>query len=333
MEKASAEFEQASIVINSELPTTLDSVERASLEFEVLGQSLNGLTGGLTGGKRSKPAGGGKPAPKPANGAGQEKAQERSPVEAIQESTANSMRKVAQDVSALTAALTPAMVAWRKRISFITERFEAAATKESDTTKALPLDSATAKREAQAWVEEWRQRQREVANGTRSSDQAVDSTLVAAGTKLLQSAVEGAAAATQEGRSGRSDEGEQRGESAEADAMRELEVRRAAARAVFTALSKAEEAASAAAAASGELETALQAAERHAGGSWWGWNPNGQRPNPEQRPEGGDNQEHDGMAYPSSPFIAAASERPQSPGSDKSRKGQRKDAATSGSRK
>lgn len=78
-------------------------MERASLEFEVLGQSLNGLTGGLTGGKRSKPAGGGKPAPKPANGAGQEKAQERSPVEAIQESTANSMRKVAQDVSALTA--------------------------------------------------------------------------------------------------------------------------------------------------------------------------------------------------------------------------------------
>lgn len=68
--------------------------------------------------------------------------------------------------------------------------------------------------------------------------------------------------------------------------MRELEVRRAAARAVFTALSKAEEAASAAAAASGELETALQAAERHAGGSWWGWNPNGQRPNPDQRPEG-----------------------------------------------
>ena len=54
-----------------------------------------------------------------------------------------------------------------------------------------------------------------------------------------------------------------------------LEERRRAAQAVFAALSKAEEAASAAAAAGGELESALQQAERHAGGSWWGWKPTG----------------------------------------------------------
>lgn len=64
----------------------------------------------------------------------------------------NAMHNQGQTVLLLMQALTPAMVAWRKRISFITERFEAAATKESDTTKALPLDSATAKREVSSTV-------------------------------------------------------------------------------------------------------------------------------------------------------------------------------------
>lgn len=92
-------------------------MERASLEFEELGQSLNGLTGAL---RRPKPT------PKPgAKGKGQALAKtegeqpaeaaetesaaaaaalnEMSAVEAIQAGTVNSMRKVAQDVSALAA--------------------------------------------------------------------------------------------------------------------------------------------------------------------------------------------------------------------------------------
>lgn len=90
-------------------------MERASLEFEVLGQSLNGLTGAL---RRTKPAAG-KPGPKGKNdslskpeadkvaAAGGESSAEAealhewSAMEAIQASTVNSMRKVAQDVSAL----------------------------------------------------------------------------------------------------------------------------------------------------------------------------------------------------------------------------------------
>ena len=121
-----------------------------------------------------------------------------------------------------------------------------------------------------------------------------------------------------------------------------LEERRRVAQAVFAALSKAEEAASAAAAAGGELESALQQAEQHAGGSWWGWNPTGHtssRTNGSASKRGVppksiallghfkpdtlnpslpflllrfvnllghlENQEEDGMAYPSSPFIAA----------------------------
>lgn len=92
-------------------------MERASLEFEELGQSLNSLTGAL---RRPKPS-----TAKPgAKGKGQtlDKAEgeeaaeaegdespaaaalnEMSAVEAIQAGTVNSMRKVAQDVSALAA--------------------------------------------------------------------------------------------------------------------------------------------------------------------------------------------------------------------------------------
>jgi len=96
-------------VINNDLPTTLDSMERASLEFEELGQNLNGLTGGL----RKKPAAGkgakdgkGGPSP-PAEGKQGITVYEMNPVEAIQASTINSMRKVAQDVSSLTAVPPP----------------------------------------------------------------------------------------------------------------------------------------------------------------------------------------------------------------------------------
>ena len=95
-------------IINTELPDTLDSVERASLEFEELGQSLNGLTGGL---KRSRPLAtrqrGRKAAVDPGEAVAAvkdaERGQDKGPVGAIQASTANSMRKVAQDISALTA--------------------------------------------------------------------------------------------------------------------------------------------------------------------------------------------------------------------------------------
>lgn len=91
-------------------------MERASLEFEELGQSLNGLTGALRrtkgtaagkSGSKGKPdslakAATGKdlkPEAEPHETA--EALREWSAVEAIQASTVNSMRKVAQDVSAL----------------------------------------------------------------------------------------------------------------------------------------------------------------------------------------------------------------------------------------
>ena len=104
-------------VINNDLPTTLDSMERASLEFEELGQSLNSLTGALRRPKPSsaKPGGKGKgqalaktEGEKPAEAEGSESSaaaalSEMSAVEAIQAGTVNSMRKVAQDVSALAA--------------------------------------------------------------------------------------------------------------------------------------------------------------------------------------------------------------------------------------
>lgn len=103
-------------VINNDLPTTLDSMERASLEFEELGQSLNGLTGALW---RTKPASSRTPKSKVK---GEEKpdvqaetgsegsvapevaaVHEMNAVEAIQASTVNSFRKIAHDVSALAA--------------------------------------------------------------------------------------------------------------------------------------------------------------------------------------------------------------------------------------
>ena len=93
-------------------------MERASLEFEELGQSLNGLTGALRRTKpaQGKPGGKGKGQQSPAKAEAGETSEpqedsaleavtlpEMSAVEAIQASTVNSMRKVAQDVSALAA--------------------------------------------------------------------------------------------------------------------------------------------------------------------------------------------------------------------------------------
>jgi hypothetical protein len=91
---------------------------------------------------------------------------------------------------------------------------------------------------------------------------------------------------------------------------KELEERRIAAQAVYSALANAEEAASAAAAASGALEKALQKVEQDAGRSWWGWNsaPSSARKHSKASSEnspGSEVQEFDGMAYPSSPYIAA----------------------------
>jgi hypothetical protein len=93
-------------VINNDLPTTLDSMERASLEFEELGQSLNGLTGGLrkksTAGKGTKDGKGAPPSAEEGKSA-TVAVYEMNPVEAIQASTINSMKKVAHDLSSLTA--------------------------------------------------------------------------------------------------------------------------------------------------------------------------------------------------------------------------------------
>ena len=104
-------------IMNKDLPTTLDSMERASLEFEELGQSLNILTGGLV--RRNKPAVPKKASSKPQTAqAGEsddqqavalaiEESKGNSPlewnaVEALQAGTLASIRKVAQDVSSLT---------------------------------------------------------------------------------------------------------------------------------------------------------------------------------------------------------------------------------------
>lgn len=109
-------------IMNKELPTTLDSVERASLEFEELGQSLNILTGGLV--RRNKPAkktvlkaqAAAAAAASAAEGVSGDasaalpsddgKMQEWNAVEALQAGTLASIRKVATDVSSLTAVST-----------------------------------------------------------------------------------------------------------------------------------------------------------------------------------------------------------------------------------
>lgn len=92
-------------------------MERASLEFEELGQSLNGLTGALWRTKTSTPktprsrVKGGAAKQEVSKDAGLENAvppeaavmHEMNPVEALQAGTVNSIRKVAQDVSALAA--------------------------------------------------------------------------------------------------------------------------------------------------------------------------------------------------------------------------------------
>ncbi|KAK9819668.1 hypothetical protein WJX72_000924 [[Myrmecia] bisecta] len=111
MDKAALELEKTMILIQANLPSTLVAVERTTQEFEQLGSNLNEISGGLT--RRSN---------KSKNKDGKGEARGPNPVQAVQTSASDGMRRVAQDVSALTAALTPAMDQWRKRITGIAAR-------------------------------------------------------------------------------------------------------------------------------------------------------------------------------------------------------------------
>lgn len=75
MKKAGDEVEKASLLFQMDTPVTLDSVERASREWEELGRSLNSLGDGIN---------------------------RTNPVRAVQSSTRKSMRRVASDVTNLT---------------------------------------------------------------------------------------------------------------------------------------------------------------------------------------------------------------------------------------
>lgn len=128
--------------MNKDLPTTLDSMERAGLEFEELGQSLNILTGGLV--RRNKPANARKAVAKAQAAAaaanteigmheealtsnvdnkGSSAIHEWNAVEALQAGTLASIRKVAQDVSSLTAVSSSDNVtrcfAWSKYACYV----------------------------------------------------------------------------------------------------------------------------------------------------------------------------------------------------------------------
>ncbi|CAL5219305.1 g1113 [Coccomyxa viridis] len=292
MEEACEELEKASEVIHTDLPTTLNAMERTSLEFEELGRSLNMLSGPI------------KRAAVPALA-----------VRAVSNNTGDGMRKIANDVTSLTQALTPAMEGWRKRIGRIAANFEAAnkvpqqpiapgpaqpqaqagsnaaqapqqraekASKESkgkkrgeafsgphsvwDSLTELGGDAAAAKGDrqiAQALTQAIQQEgcgsQEEVAAALATQEMADAASGVMAEASRLASDIISAESAASEASAlnGRNTQSPAHGPEQSAEMLK----RRESAEAVFAALFKAQEAASAAAKASGELETALKRAE------------------------------------------------------------------------
>ncbi|BDA41934.1 hypothetical protein COCOBI_02-7320 [Coccomyxa sp. Obi] len=292
LEKASLEMDKAAEVINTDMPTTLNAVERASIEFEELGRNLNMLSGPIR--RAAVPA---------------------LAVRTMGSSTGDGMRRIAQDVTALTQALTPAMEGWKKRIGRIATNFEAAnketiqdGSERSRQEAAKPSASSAAEKVGQAPTSSnvssphsvWTSFPDAVEPGARNSN--VGAAEAAAARKEMVTAASGmmaeagrlasdiisaeASTSRKEGKAG--SKGGREGEDSASDA--ELNRRREAAQAVFAALFKAQEAAAAAAQASGELESALQLAERHA------WSET--LPDSNSRGEQGDrSDDNDGMGY------------------------------------
>lgn len=100
METAAKEWDRAALKFQAEVDLTMPEVAAASREFGALGRSVNTL-GGLTTGGITRPMG------------------------LVQQTTSNSLRKVVNDVSQLTTALSPTMDEWRRRMSWMTQRFDA----------------------------------------------------------------------------------------------------------------------------------------------------------------------------------------------------------------
>ncbi|CAK0744020.1 hypothetical protein CVIRNUC_001515 [Coccomyxa viridis] len=284
MEEACEELEKASEVIHTDLPTTLNAMERTSIEFEELGRSLNMLSGPI------------KRAAVPALA-----------VRAVSNNTGDSMRRIAHDVTSLTQALTPAMEGWRKRIGRIAANFEAANKGQASAQQQAQQSSSTsqAPRQVDKAGKPGKERIREAYSGPHSiwdsltdpsgeaaaarEDAQVADTLAraikregggdaevaaAVATQEMADAASGVMAeasrlasdimSAESAANGKSENGNsseplmpQHGPEESA----QLAKQRESAEAVFAALFKAQEAASAAARASGELETALKRAE------------------------------------------------------------------------
>jgi len=127
METAAKEWENAALKFQAELDLTMPEVAAASREFGALGRSVNTL-GGLTTGGISRPMG------------------------LVQQTTSNGLRKVVNDVSQLTNALTPTMDEWRRRMSWMSSRFDAIKAGRRAPT-FLPGPQG-----AREWIAAWQQR-------------------------------------------------------------------------------------------------------------------------------------------------------------------------------
>lgn len=125
MEIAAKEWDRAALKFQAEVDLTMPEVAAASREFGALGRSVNTL-GGLTTGGITGPMG------------------------LVQQTTSNSLRKVVNDVSQLTSALSPAMDDWRKRLSWMTQRV--------DALKNLNRPPPSQKEEVQRWISTWKQK-------------------------------------------------------------------------------------------------------------------------------------------------------------------------------
>ncbi|KAK9863766.1 hypothetical protein WJX84_007082 [Apatococcus fuscideae] len=144
-EQSSNQFEKTCAMAQLDLPPVMESIEKASKEFEELGLHLRIMTGG-----KRKPAAPKPPAP-PSEKSGDGKADEKAAKAALVSTSKpaplparNSFQRVAQDVVTLTHALEPALNQWRKRINKIAASFEHANKHEAQHEPALQLSGSGA---------------------------------------------------------------------------------------------------------------------------------------------------------------------------------------------
>ncbi|KAK9846422.1 hypothetical protein WJX81_003518 [Elliptochloris bilobata] len=164
MERACISFDKASEVLHSELPTTLDAMERASLEFDELGRSLNMLASPLRrlparqhpraepsadGAKLGAGANIGAGVGLPLAGLSAVTASGIGAVSGAGEAGGQAMRRLAAELAVLTRALTPAMEGWRRRIGRLTASFEQA----GHSRNAARLLAEQNAQDAQQWHE------------------------------------------------------------------------------------------------------------------------------------------------------------------------------------